>query len=453
MKLRVTIALAFFAVLILSVFQTPVLADSTHTVQASATTGIKYSQAGTPDASHVFGCQKPASAIHCYGPDQIRNAYQIQSLLNKGITGKGRTIVIVDSYQSPTIVDDLKLFNSIFGLPSATLNIIAPDGLTPFDYSDPNMVGWSGEISLDVEWAHAVAPDATIDLVLAKSNQDADILSATTYAVEHNLGDVISQSFGEDERCVDPTLLKQQHELFRKATAKKITLIASAGDQGAAQPTCDGSSYSLAASSPAAEPLVTAVGGTQLFADLTTGAYGHEVTWNETATFGDAGGGGFSVIYKAPGYQRNVKGIGKMRGLPDVSYNAAIDYGVLTAWGVPNGVGYFYIFGGTSSGSPQWAGITALADQMAGKRLGFLNKAIYEIGQEKELYSRAFHDITTGDNSFTFTDANNNTVTIKGYNATQGWDPATGWGTPKVDQLLPLLLKLHSDDDDQGMDD
>ena len=106
-------------------------------------------------------------------------------------------------------------YDSFYGLPGlnglggppdpslGTFTQIAPDGLTPFDPTDDNMVGWAEEISLDVVWAHAIAPGANIVLVLAKSNDDADILSATQYAVDHNLGNVISQSFGENESCVD----------------------------------------------------------------------------------------------------------------------------------------------------------------------------------------------------------------------------------------------------------
>lgn len=162
--------------------------------------------AGTVSEGRTFRCQTTTPA-GCYGPQQIRQAYEIQPLLDSGITGKGRTIVIVDAYQSPTIGSDLHTFDQLFGLNDPTLNIIAPDGLTPFDQSDANQTGWAGEITLDVEWAHAIAPDATIDLVLAKSNADADILSATTYAVNNNLGDVISQSFGEAESCADPAIL------------------------------------------------------------------------------------------------------------------------------------------------------------------------------------------------------------------------------------------------------
>ena len=128
------------------------------------------------------------------------------------------------------------------------------------------MTGWAEEISLDVLWAHAIAPGANITLVLAKSNNDADILSATKYAVDHNLGDVISQSFGENENCVDPHDPRAAARRVRHATLKGITLFASSGDEGAAQPTCDGTSRMKAVSSPASDPLVTGVGGTELHA-------------------------------------------------------------------------------------------------------------------------------------------------------------------------------------------
>jgi subtilase family serine protease len=192
--------------------------------------------------------------------------------------------------------------NGLGGPPDPSLGTftqIAPDGLTPFVTGDGNMTGWAEEISLDVLWAHAIAPGANIVLVLAKSNNDADILSVTKYAVDNNLGDVISQSFGESESCVDPNLLTQEHQVFAEATMKYITLFASSGDEGAALPTCDGTSWAKAASSPATDPLVTAVGGTELHAadycltalgcDPTThpapGTYQSEIAWNEGPPF------------------------------------------------------------------------------------------------------------------------------------------------------------------------
>jgi len=390
-----------------------------------------YKLAGKPlsgGGGPLFSCQLPTAVVFCYGPSQIRNAYNIQPLLDAGITGKHRTIVIVDAFQN--------------------LNIIAPDGLTPFNINDPNQVGWSAEIALDVQWAHAVAPSATIDLVLAASNQDSDIFSATKYAVDHNLGDVISQSFGEAEICAGPStesnaaFLAQEHALFERATDEGMTIFASSGDNGDAQPTCDGSSFFISASTPASDPLVTGVGGTNLTADLTTGAYQSETAWGDG--FGESGGG-FSTIYSRPGYQEHVPGITTQRGVPDVSYNAGVVGGVLVHWGVGNilfaGAGpidptVFFIFGGTSAGSPQWAGITALADQKAHQRLGFLNKAIYSIGKS-DGYAKGFHDITTG---------NNDEFGTGFYDAGPGWDPVTGWGTPKVDRLVTLLIQRIVDD-------
>ena len=368
-----------------------------------------------------FSCQDTAG---CYDPAQMRKAYGFDQL---DVDGTGRTIVIVDAFQSPTIQQDLSLFDSVFGLPAGNLNIIAPDGLTPFDTNDANQVGWSGEITLDVEWAHAIAPGATIDLVLAKSNQDGDILSATKYAVDNNLGDVISQSFGEGEICMDPGLLQAQHALFQQATAKGITLLASSGDQGSAQPTCDGSSFFKSASTPASDPNVTGVGGTKLVAD-STGAYQSESVWNEFSTSGAAGGGGFSTVYGTPAYQQRLHLAS--RGVPDVAYNAAINGGVLAVWSVPLGAPAFFRFGGTSAGSPQWAGLVADADQLKGGRIGLLNNRLYGWATSATLENRLFHDIRTGDNSF---------GSITGFDATPGWDAATGVGSPKANTLVPML--------------
>lgn len=387
-----------------------------------------------PSAPPTFSCQTTTPA-QCYGPAQIRAAYGIDKL---AADGTGRNIVIIDAFQAPQIQSDLNLFDSAFGLPAATVHIVAPDGLTPFDQNNANQTGWSAEISLDVEWAHAVAPKAGITLVLSKTNADADILSATKYAVDHNLGDVISQSFGEDERCVDPAIAAEQHRVFQAATLKGITLFASSGDQGAAQPTCDGASFSKAVSSPATDPLVTAVGGTELDADGLTGAYHSETTWNEPE-FEAGGGGGFSTLVPTPIFQRQLHL--PSRGLPDISYNAGINTGVLVVWST-SGVapaGSVFSFGGTSAGSPQWAGLAALAAQTRHARLGWLNPQLYALSLIKPVYTALFHDITTGDNTFVGTAADGTTVTVPGFAAKTGWDPATGLGTPKANRLVPVL--------------
>ncbi|MEO8971359.1 MAG: hypothetical protein ABI406_07155, partial [Ktedonobacteraceae bacterium] len=194
--------------------------------------------AGNLSPGGQFACQLPGASQRCYTPQQIRTAYNVQPLLDHGLTGQGHTIVLIDAFQSPTIINDLHHEDKLFGLPDPTLNIMAPYGLTKFNPKDPNQVGWSAEITIDVEWAHVIAPGATIDLMLAKNSQDANLLAVTQYAIEHNLGDVISQSFGEAEKCA--TNLTQEHKVYQEATSRHITLFASTGDYGAAQYTCQG---------------------------------------------------------------------------------------------------------------------------------------------------------------------------------------------------------------------
>jgi subtilase family serine protease len=408
----------------------------------------KYQYAGNyfaqPNLS-VFGCQTrtiggaPAS-VACYGPDQIQTAYGFKPLYQQGYTGAGRTIVIVDAYGSPTIGADLALFDTAFDLPTPNFQIVNMPGLQPFDPNDPNQVNWSGEVSLDVQWAHAVAPGANIVLVVAKSNDDADILAATQYAYDHNLGDVLSQSFGEAEQCMNADLLAQQHKLFEAMTGKGWTLFASAGDSGSDQPGCGPNDPPFqAASTPASDPNVTGVGGTQLNATPVVlsppppprtildfgGQYIGETAWNENATFGAAGGGGLSVVYKRTDFQAPVVKDSKARAVPDVAYNAAIDGGVITFWGVPFGVGNGFVFGGTSAGSPQWSGLAAITDQIAGNRVGNINKTLYFLGKKSQ--STYFHDVVTG--------------SIGAFSAGPGYDEATGWGSPIASAIAPAIAK------------
>lgn len=424
--------------------------------------------AGTPTDA-TFSCQtnRGPQFIVCYSPQQIRQAYHTNELLNAGITGKGRTIVIIDAFQDPFIQQELAAFDTTFGLPAPIFNQIAPDGLTPFDPTNASQSGFAGEIALDVQWAHAIAPAAKIDLVLGKTNHNADLLSATKFAVDHNLGDVISQSFGQNESCVSPANLQEEHSIFAEATRKHITLLASSGDEGASQKTCDGTSWTQAASSPASDPLVTAVGATELFAapDCSTafpcpanhptpGTYGSEVALNEPAGQFTAGnfstGGGFSVLYKRPEYQEGISAIpAGHRGVPDIAYSGSINHGVLVACGTCQGGANpaFFVFGGTSVGSPNWAGIVALADQFAGHRLGFINTALYRIGENHALSSASSHDITVGNNSVQEPASNGSLVSVAGFNATKGWDPTTGFGTPKVNIIVPLLAAFSFDRD------
>jgi subtilase family serine protease len=445
-----------------------------HSVSPQLTIGPQAAPAGVVAPGYgLFACQvgfTPGDI--CYDPYQMRHAYGTDNLINAGYDGTGRTIVIIDAFQSPTLASDVGTFSSFYELPAINLTQIAPDGQVPYNETDPVMNGWAGEITLDVTWAHAIAPGANIVLVLARTASDDDILSALNYAIDNNLGDVISMSFGENESCLDQDTVTAWHTAFTHATQKGMTLFASTGDQGASQHTCDGQSWTLAASHPATDPLVSSVGGTELHAadyclsqlgcDPTqnppAGTYQGEIAWNELVCAdiacdlvkSEATGGGVSVVFDAPPFQKSlVKGKG--RGVPDVAYNAAIAHGVLTFWTAlpsdPADTAGFYGFGGTSAGSPQWAAIVAIADQVAGRRLGYLNSAFYQIGQAPPNYSASLHDITSGDNSVFELDSANNYVEVDGYPALTRWDATTGLGSPKVDSIVGRLIAFTSPGD------
>jgi subtilase family serine protease len=365
--------------------------------------------------------------LACYTPQLIRTGYDVPSSL----TGAGRTIVIVDAYGSPTVEHDLKTFDAIFGLPDPpSFKIVYPGGspaYNPLQTHDES--GWAAETSLDVQWSHAIAPSANIVLVVAANNYGNVLNNAVQYAIQHKLGDVISMSYGSDEAAIagagNNLQLQQAHANHVAAQQAGITMIASAGDGGAS----DG--FPIAnASFPASDPLVTAVGGTNLFLS-DTGAYQRETTWDDgddcpfgcTAGPFGATGGAPSVIFDAASYQQAVSGR-KARTTSDVGYNASVYTSVLVYLGfLGTGNNGLYFFGGTSEGAPQWAGITALAAQSAGHSLGLINPKLYAA-------SGAFHDVTVGDNTF---------GGVTGFSAGVGYDLPTGLGTPDVARVVSAL--------------
>ncbi|TMC78348.1 MAG: hypothetical protein E6J08_12575 [Chloroflexi bacterium] len=403
---------------------------STHPMTPAAGVNAEVDDVGQaiPAGQVTFPCQAGTTMPACYGPDQVRAAYDVQTLLDQGITGQGRTIVILGAFQGVTVQSDLDLFDTTWGLPAAKLKITAPDGTVTFDPTNKVQRAWAIEGAIDVEWAHAIAPGAKIRLVLAKSEADADILSATRFAVEHNLGDVISQSFGEAESCQDAAFFAQQHAVFQEAQEKKITLVAASGDTGPAQHTCDGSLVA-GVSFPASDPLVTAVGGTRLMADRTTGAYQGEVGWGDVS---GASGGGFSAVYGLPDFQDTLVQGETGRGLPDVALGSSAFGSVIAA-----ALGGFGRSIGTSAATAEWAGIVALADQAGHHRLGSLNPRLYAIASS-DAYSHVLHDISSGNNTF---------HGFTGSSAGASWDAVTGLGTPDVAQLVSLLR-----DSEQGND-
>jgi subtilase family serine protease len=403
-----------------------------------------------PNTTVHFGCElRPfdlSKGLFCYGPDAIRKAYGINALIDKGFTGKGRTIVIIDAFGSPTVAADLVTFDKVFGLPDPVFQVITMPGTPAFDPTNDDMVGWTGEIALDTQWAHAVAPGAKIILVAAKSDSDDDLTAALNYALDHHLGDVVSMSFGESEASLgNPEgldVMAAWQAAFQKARQQHVTLFASAGDWGSTNP-FDAELDVLPfknVSWPASSALVTSVGGTNLFFGTATnadpnGSYQGEQVWNDG--FG-ATGGGMSAFVDEPFFQLGAVGsatnkiLHKHRGIPDVAYNAGVVGGVLVVWSVAQGC--CYIFGGTSAGAPQWSGIIADLNQVRGRPMGYINERLYLLGSFGALRG-LFHDVTVGNNAF---------AGVDGYSAKPGYDLATGWGTPS----FGLLGAALADDND-----
>lgn len=385
--------------------------------------------------------------VPCYSPQEMRKAYDVTPLLKAGNTGKGQSIVIIDSFGSPTIGQDLKTFDAGYGLPDPpSLKVVAPLGTIAFNPNNSDMVGWAVETSLDVEWAHAMAPDANIVLMTSPVSETQGVqgmfefLYLEKYAVSHNLGKIVSQSWGTTENTLftpgGRQVLNQFNNFYKQATTEDgVTFFASAGDGGTGNPDINGNIYPFpTVGFPASSPYVTAVGGTSLYA-TTTGTYQSETVWDEVAQGAGATGGGISQYFSEPSYeQKNLpssvqKELKGHRGLPDISWNADPLTSILVYISfIPNGVGYYFI-GGTSEGSPQWAGVIADINQLAGHPVGFINPALYSLGNSNE-YASTFHDITVGNNGYNG---------IPGYDATSGWDLATGWGTPKVAALAKEL--------------
>ena len=384
----------------------------------------------------------------CYSPQEIRKAYGVDALIDAGFVGKGETIVIIDSYGSPTIREDLKAFDKGYGLPDPpSFKILAPLGTVPFDPNNSTQTGWAFEATLDVEWAHAMAPGAAIILMTSPVAETEGVqglpefLALEQYAVEHHLGHVISQSWAATENTLFDAaghqIVAKMEDFYKYASSERVTVLASAGDSGSSNVKLDGVTLysSPTVNYPSSSPWVTAVGGTSLYAS-TKGDYSYELVWNEQ---GGAGGGGISELFEEPDYQvaslpaAVSQQLGGKRGLPDVSYNADPYTGILVylSFYGSDYAGYYEV-GGTSEGSPQWAGIVADLNQFAGEPVGFLNPALYAISGFGQ-FGKYGRDITNGGNSL------NN---VPGYFANPGWDPASGWGTPNLVNVLKQQFDL-----------
>jgi subtilase family serine protease len=402
--------------------------------------------------------------VACYQPGQIQQAYHLPALYARGVTGRGTTIVIVDSFGSPTIASDLSTFDRAFGLPAPpSFRIISPAGRVPaYDPNNTDMVGWAGETTLDVEYAHVVAPGANLLLVRTPVPETegvhgfGQIVAAERYVVEHHLGDVISQSFSATERIFPSRAAVQAlRGAYQLAARDRVTVLAASGDSGAADVRLDGSTYYLTpqTSWPDSDPLVTGVGGTQLHFTRgpggTAGRPAAATVWNDTydpaaASFAGAstgpsplsGGGGLSVLFGRPAFQDGVRNVvGARRGVPDISMSAACDGAVVTYASFGGAPAGWSPSCGTSEATPLFAGVIALADQLAGHRLGPVNSALYRLAAA---HAPGIVDVTKGNNSVSFRQGGQR-HTVRGFTAGPGYDLASGLGTVNAALFVPEL--------------
>ena len=437
----------------------------------------------------------------CFTPASMANSYNYTALHAAGNQGQGVTIAIIDSYGSDTIRHDLHVFNQAFGLQPMcgeegvtcspgmpTFDILSLQGSPATNAPPPNngtgledKSAWALEVSLDVQWAHATAPKANILLVTTPTAETLGVqgfpvmMNALQYIVDNDLADVVSMSFGAGEASFHNGLaaLRQMRQGMIDAQANHVTLFASSGDNGSSNPMKEPVKNPAlipypSVGWPASDPLVTGVGGTYLCTDAMTGLTVDTVNpptrcrpalnpGLQRETGWVPSGGGYSILFPRPAFQNTLptgstfvgSSVGapppnsSMRGVPDVAYQASATTGVLIyitlppdgtsgllCGSTPCSTGW-YVIGGTSASSPQWAGLIAMADQMAGRPLGYINPALYQIASNPAKYASDFFDVTQNCNQ---------TTSIPGYCASQGWDAVTGLGTPNVAKLIPDLI-------------
>ena len=412
-----------------------------------------------PAASHVHGAfmaPVPFSdaqceavfRIDCYVPDQIEAAYDLPALYGRGVTGKGQTIVVVDAFGSPTIADDLLQFDQYLGLGTPPLRIVKVGHVPAFDSGNADMIGWAGETTLDVEYAHAGAPDAKIVLVEVAEDDLQHLALGVQYAVQHKLGDVISLSWGEPEQALGRAFVSYYSSIFSRAASSHITIVASSGDSGAAGQNNNGDYYHYPVVSwPATSPDVTAVGGTRLNLNASGARNGLDTAWNDTYSravsdffFGNDGpnplatGGGKSAYYGRPGYQNGVRSLtGSQRGIPDISMSASCSVAVNVFETFTGGQGGWTASCGTSESAPMFAAIVALADQEAGHSLGLINPALYALAAR---HAPGIVPVASGNNTVSFPGG-----TVHGYSVRHGYNLVTGLGTVNGQYLVPELAR------------
>jgi subtilase family serine protease len=426
----------------------------------------------SPDAAHAVNAAlatPPTTSlceqryhIACYRPAQIQQAYNLPRLYRQGVTGRGQTIIIVDSFGSPTVARDLATFDRAARLPAPpSLKVIQPAGRVPAYQQTSNREGWAGETDLDVEYAHTIAPGARILLVETPTSENEgttgfpQIVAAEKYVISHHLGGVISQSFSATEQTFPSRQsLLSLRGAYIDAWRHGVTVLAASGDSGAADDRFNQVTYYLhrVTSWPDSDPLVTGVGGVQLHLNAAGASVKPPTVWNDTYNVatnefvdGDAGpnplagGGGRSIIFARPAYQNGVRDVvGDNRGVPDISMSAACNGAVDVYQSFAGQSAGWYPTCGTSEATPEFAGIVALADQVAGHPLGLINPYLYQLSARR---APGIVDVVTGDSTVSFRQGGRLHM-VFGYRARRGYDLASGVGTVNAPEFVRELAQL-----------
>jgi subtilase family serine protease len=360
----------------------------------------------SPDTQHGPGATNCATN-HCYYfPSDVQRAYATGFIAN-GNGGAGRTVALVDAFHYSSVESELQTFSTQFGLPACT---VASGCLTIVNQvGGPTRAafnaGWAIETNLDVQWAHAMAPNAHILLVEGDTNSFNDLGAAVLYARLH--ADVVSNSYGANEFAGEAGF-----DGFYSGSP--VPILFSSGDSGAA-----GHSY------PCASTFVVCVGGTSLF-ETATSFRASEAGWS-------GGGGGCSTQIPQPAWQASAVPCAS-RAMPDIAAIADPDTAVLVYFADPRVVGApgFYLVGGTSAACPITAGIVAqiqnarLAAGKAEFSVSNLGPALYTTAAGA-LYHYRYYDVTAGNN---------------GLAAGPNFDLVTGFGVPLGPALTAGLLAL-----------
>jgi subtilase family serine protease len=390
-----------------------------------------------------------ASGKHYLAPDDAQTIYDVKPLYNSGYDGTGQKIVIAG--QSALETADVQAFRTLFGLPANTPQIVPVPGIPAPQVVQGDVV----EADLDVEWAGAMAKNATLIFVYS-----TNVFDALQYAVAQNLAPVVSLSYGTCETGAQATAASLRL-IAEQANAQGITLIASSGDSGAFG--CESGTAATAVQGPAvilpaSIPEVTGVGGTEFnegtgtyWAATNNAAQGSalsyipETTWNDTAAAGqlEASGGGPSAIYAKPSWQAGT-GVPSdgARDVPDVALPAGVYHDpaiVCTGGSCANGLASATeVVGGTSLAAQIFAGIAALVNHYqvgAGGKAGLanMNPTLYAMAAK---YADAFHDVVSGNNVEPCKEGTTGCSTgTFGYDAGVGYDLVTGLGSVDANTL------------------